>query len=358
MFPLKSRKVIRGFQAHINAGLGGGTDYVADYITDYVPFDGVIKNYWGPQGGNWCRLTRSHGDKIEMAHHSKYLLKDNSIVFEGQDMAVTGNSGSVTTGPHLHIQIINAKGKRLDPEKYDWEELKPTFMRITVVANKNNWSTLWDQIHALDAYFSLHSGGRLRIVGDVVQTHFSPIPLAPFLGTEGSKSVDPNWYRENVTPLTTGQVTVFLMNPEDYNNGATWGFMTYGDPNKPVRCEISPLENVPSPEGTPIFVVQAFHEICHAIFFLTGQTDLVHDLIYPSPGNPKAILDLIDYPKLQQALINIKPEPMNQTKLGLSKDGKTVYECKPIAISFEEYKKQAGVEGIVVPNPIPPISNF
>jgi murein DD-endopeptidase MepM/ murein hydrolase activator NlpD len=49
---------------------------------------------------------------------------------------------------------------------------------------------------------------------------------------------------------------------------------------------------------------------------------------------------------------------MNQTKVRLSKDGKTVYECRPIAISFEEYKKQASVEGIEVPNPIPPISEL
>lgn len=49
---------------------------------------------------------------------------------------------------------------------------------------------------------------------------------------------------------------------------------------------------------------------------------------------------------------------MNQTKVRLSKDGKTVYECRPIATSFEEYKKQASVEGIEIPNPIPPISDL
>lgn len=56
--------------------------------------------------------------------------------------------------------------------------------------------------------------------------------------------------------------------------------------------------------------------------------------------------------------IVLKGTSMNQTKVRLSKDGKTVYECRPIATSFEEYKKQAAVDGIVVPNPIPPISDL
>jgi hypothetical protein len=119
MFPLKERKIIRGAAAHVKAGLGVATDYEAVYVIDSVPFDGVLKNYWGTEGGNWCRLTRPNGDKIEMAHHSKYLLKSGPVK-EGQAMAVTGNTGAITTRPHLHIQIIDKYGKRLDPEKYNW----------------------------------------------------------------------------------------------------------------------------------------------------------------------------------------------------------------------------------------------
>ncbi len=354
MFPLKQRKLIRGWDAHIAAGLGGAADYEANFITDYVPFDGVLQNYYGPEGGYWCRLTRANGDKIEMAHHSKYL-RSNGDAKSGQEMAITGNSGTITTGPHLHIQIIGPDGKRKDPEKYDWESLTTTFMKITVIANNNNWTTLAAQIQALDDYFNQYSGGRLRIVGDIVRTSFTSIPLAPFLGAEGAKSVDPAWYRQNITPLCTGQISVFLMNPSEYNNGAIWGFMTFGDPGKPVRCEITPLENVPSPEGTPIFVVQAFHEICHALFFLTGQTDRVHELIYPLPGQPKAILDLIDYPKLQAELIKIKPEGAsmpNQAKVVKSKVDGSIYVAYEMP-DMDYLNKKAALEGFVVPNPIP-----
>jgi hypothetical protein len=50
--------------------------------------------------------------------------------------------------------------------------------------------------------------------------------------------------------------------------------------------------------------------------------------------------------------------PMNQTKIVLGKDGKTVYKAIPVATGFENFKKQAAVEGIEVPNPIPPASSL
>lgn len=48
----------------------------------------------------------------------------------------------------------------------------------------------------------------------------------------------------------------------------------------------------------------------------------------------------------------------NQTKLVLGKDGKTVYKATPVATDFENLKKQASVEGIEVPNPIPPAASL
>lgn len=118
MFPLKSRKLIRGYQAHIKAGLGGGADYVASYVALYAPFAGKIETFYGKEGGNWIRLIRSNGDKLEFAHLSKYIIK-TGVVAAGKQIAVTGNTGQITTGPHLHIQIFR-NGRRIDPDTYDW----------------------------------------------------------------------------------------------------------------------------------------------------------------------------------------------------------------------------------------------
>lgn len=49
---------------------------------------------------------------------------------------------------------------------------------------------------------------------------------------------------------------------------------------------------------------------------------------------------------------------MNETKIVLSKDGKTVYKAVPVATDFENFKKQASVEGIIVPDQIPPASDL
>jgi murein DD-endopeptidase MepM/ murein hydrolase activator NlpD len=121
MFPLKQRTLIRGAAAHVKAGLGIAADYVAINIPFVIPFDGRVETYWGTEGGNWLRLIRPNGDRIELAHLSKYAIK-NGPAKAGQAGGVTGNTGAITTGPHLHIQIFNKAGKRLDPETYNWEK--------------------------------------------------------------------------------------------------------------------------------------------------------------------------------------------------------------------------------------------
>jgi murein DD-endopeptidase MepM/ murein hydrolase activator NlpD len=150
MFPLKERKLIRGFQAHIKAGLGSAADYVADKDTLYAPFSGRIETYWGKEGGNWSRQLCENGDRIEFGHLQSYIKK-NGMVKEGDPIAITGNTGSLTTGPHLHIQIFNKQGKRLDPETYLWETSMPQIItqakgaerRIVIrTANKVEWESL------------------------------------------------------------------------------------------------------------------------------------------------------------------------------------------------------------------------
>ncbi len=80
MFPLRNRTLIRGCQAHINTGLSCAADYVANYETFLIPFDGKVETYWGSQGGNWLRLIRPNGDRIELAHLYKYFIRSGNAV--------------------------------------------------------------------------------------------------------------------------------------------------------------------------------------------------------------------------------------------------------------------------------------
>lgn len=125
MFPLTLRKLIRGAQAHLRAGLGVGADYTAYYVPLYASHSGTLyEPYWYRfgmgSGGKWLGIKRSNGDRIEFAHLSQYIRKSGQVT-PGEKIAITGNTGTVTDFPHLHVQIFNKQGVRLDPEKYVWD---------------------------------------------------------------------------------------------------------------------------------------------------------------------------------------------------------------------------------------------
>ena len=115
-FPLLYRKFIRGFQDHIKSGLSGATDYVAYYEPVYAPWGGKCYLFEEPQGGQWVGIRRDNGEKIEFAHLSQRLVANNERVVEGQQIAVSGNTGAVTTGAHLHVQCFDVNGQRIDPD--------------------------------------------------------------------------------------------------------------------------------------------------------------------------------------------------------------------------------------------------
>lgn len=115
--------MIRGCAAHKAAGLGCGTDYTANFVPLYSPVDGTIKKqYNGHDGGNWIWIEDAAGRMWEFCHLSAYKCKVGDHVKAGQEIAITGNTGTITTGPHCHVQIIAAghngdpNGPRIDPE--------------------------------------------------------------------------------------------------------------------------------------------------------------------------------------------------------------------------------------------------
>lgn len=178
-FPLKQRTLIRGFQAHVNAGLGGAADYVAQYVPLYAPFDGTIETYFGQQGGNWSRLIRSNGDKIEHAHLSKYLVKWGQVK-EGQHIAYTGNTGQITTGPHLHIQIFR-NNVRLDPELYPW-----TMTTIPIIAVNAPQGLLETAIPRIEQYLK----GSAKIAVRSVSAQFTPPAVGTLTTTQAMQIID------------------------------------------------------------------------------------------------------------------------------------------------------------------------
>jgi len=97
------------------------------YGIDLVPTDDqfikatldgtVILSDYTAETGYVIQVLHSN-ELLSVYKHNKQLLKKTGdIVRAGEAIAVAGNSGELTTGPHLHFELWY-KGKPINPEKY------------------------------------------------------------------------------------------------------------------------------------------------------------------------------------------------------------------------------------------------
>lgn len=130
MFPLRERK-ITGYTFGVPTFYSKfhlGTDYGTEGLEVFAPFDGkIIFRGYGQEGGNTLWLKPNNLDVvIRFLHLDKFLISPGQLVKEGQNIAITGNTGESTQG-HLHLDIskhavdINNTANFIDPEKFAWE---------------------------------------------------------------------------------------------------------------------------------------------------------------------------------------------------------------------------------------------
>lgn len=163
IFPLFRRKLIRGAEEHLKAGLGVACDYTANHEDVFAPFSGVPYTFKEPKGGNWLGIKREDGVHVQFAHLQQYYIYNwlgfkKGKVKAGELVALSGNSGLTTTGPHLHVQVLDSKGQRLDPEKFFFAKNIPV-----VAAN-----TTIPQMRELQKKVLEFSGGMLTITWDII----------------------------------------------------------------------------------------------------------------------------------------------------------------------------------------------
>jgi murein DD-endopeptidase MepM/ murein hydrolase activator NlpD len=80
--------------------------------------DGGTVVFAGYDGGYGYTVRISHGGGMVTvyAHNSKLQVKKGDKVFKGQQIALSGNSGS-STGPHLHFEV-RVNDVPMNPTKY------------------------------------------------------------------------------------------------------------------------------------------------------------------------------------------------------------------------------------------------
>lgn len=102
-----------------------GIDVLANTGTPvYAPGKGVIE-FAGRKGGHGNTLVIDHGFgyKTLYSHLSKFKVKRGQKVNRGDLIALTGSSGRLATGPHLHYEVKH-NGIALDPRNFIFDDVK------------------------------------------------------------------------------------------------------------------------------------------------------------------------------------------------------------------------------------------
>lgn len=77
----------------------------------------VIYADWTPDNGHVIHIQHAYNLVSVYKHNSVLLKKMGDYVKIGEPIAIIGNSGKLSTGPHLHFELWH-KGVALDPTKY------------------------------------------------------------------------------------------------------------------------------------------------------------------------------------------------------------------------------------------------
>jgi murein DD-endopeptidase MepM/ murein hydrolase activator NlpD len=77
----------------------------------------VILSTWTLETGNVIQIQHEDNLISVYKHNSQLLKRQGSRVKAGETIAIIGNSGELTTGPHLHFELWY-DGNPIDPQKY------------------------------------------------------------------------------------------------------------------------------------------------------------------------------------------------------------------------------------------------
>ncbi|MCD4724480.1 MAG: M23 family metallopeptidase [Bacteroidales bacterium] len=100
-------------EKHYGVDIATGNEAIIKSVLDGT----VIFADWTTETGNTIAIQHS-GNIISIYKHNSTLLQNiGSQVKAGDPIAVVGNSGELSSGPHLHFELWR-KGTPVDPEEY------------------------------------------------------------------------------------------------------------------------------------------------------------------------------------------------------------------------------------------------
>ena len=118
-----SHKISSGFGMRVHPVTGvqkfhNGVDIPVPLNTKILaPADGVVeKVYWTDLAGNQIVIKHNNGYKTGYAHLTSSAVAVGDKVKKGKVIAYSGNTGTSTTGAHLHFTLTNPAGEKIDPQ--------------------------------------------------------------------------------------------------------------------------------------------------------------------------------------------------------------------------------------------------
>jgi murein DD-endopeptidase MepM/ murein hydrolase activator NlpD len=119
-------KYVRPAQGTFTSGFGGrwgamhyGVD-IANHIGTPIlaVADGVVIEAGPASGfGLWVRIQHDDGTISVYGHVNDYIVEEGQHVKAGEMIAHMGNRGE-STGPHLHFEIWDAGGRKMNPQPW------------------------------------------------------------------------------------------------------------------------------------------------------------------------------------------------------------------------------------------------
>ncbi|WP_155832201.1 M23 family metallopeptidase [Gordonia alkanivorans] len=118
------RKAVKPVSGTVTSGYGPrwGTNHngvdIANKIGTpiYAVTDGVVLESGPASGfGQWVRVKQDDGTTGVFGHVDQSFVRPGQHVTAGQKIATVGNRGQ-STGPHLHYEVWDANGKKINPQ--------------------------------------------------------------------------------------------------------------------------------------------------------------------------------------------------------------------------------------------------
>ena len=100
-------------QNHFGTDIVAGPNEVVKATLDGT----IILTSWTIETGNIVQIQHDNNLISVYKHNAEILKHMGNRVQAGEPIAIIGNSGELTTGPHLHFELWH-KGKPVNPEEY------------------------------------------------------------------------------------------------------------------------------------------------------------------------------------------------------------------------------------------------